>query len=143
MALDRLACGVTLVFVALGAGPGCKVRQPESTPTAGLRIDVARAAYDKRHQRLAVTVRIKNENDQPISFQLDNVRLLYNGREVAAKPNSPRDPAPAVGQGATRDFKWFFDIGEAPGQGNYPVEIRDILKGEIALGETAIFSINA
>jgi hypothetical protein len=30
-----------------------------------------------------------------------------------------------------------------PSPGNYPVEIRDILKGEIALGETAIFSINA
>ena len=144
MVFNRLACcGVALLFVALGAGPGCRVRQPESTPTAGLRIDVARATYDKRRQRLQVSVRIKNENDQPISFQLDNVRLLFNGREVAAKPNSTRDPAPSVQQGASRDFKWFFEIGEAPATGNYPVEIREIMKGEMALGETAIFSINA
>ena len=141
--VNRLACCGVALLVAMGAGPGCRVRQPESTPTAGLRIDVARAAYDKRRQRLEVRLRIKNENDQPISFQLDNVRLLYNGREVAAKPGSEREPAPAVQQGASRDFRWFFEIGDAPGTGNYPVEIRDILKGEMALGETAIFSINA
>lgn len=134
---------MALLLVALGAGAGCRVPQPESTPTAGLRIDVARAAFDKRRQRLEVRLRIKNENDQPISFQLDNVRLLYNGREVAAKPASTRDPAPSVGQGASRDFRWFFEIGETPGTGNYPIEIRDILKGEMALGETAVFSINA
>jgi hypothetical protein len=92
---------------------------------------------------LEVRLRIKNENDQPISFQLDNVRLLYNGRELAAKPASTRDPEPSVLQGASRDFRWFFETGEAPGTGNYPIEIREILKGEMALGETAIFSINA
>jgi hypothetical protein len=144
MLQNRLACcGITLLFVAIGAGPGCKAHQPGSTPTAGLRIDVSRVVYDKRHQRLEVRLRIKNENDQSISFQLDHVRLLLNGGEVAARPGSTRDPAPVVLQGAIRDFRWFFDIGGAPSPGNYPVEIRDILKGEIALGETAIFSINA
>jgi hypothetical protein len=144
MLLNRLACcGVTIMFVAIGAGPGCKTHQPEATPTAGLRIDVARVAYDKRHQRLEVRLRIKNENDQSISFQLDHVRLLMKGGEVAARSGSTRDPAPVVLQGASREFRWFFDIGGAPTPGNYPVEIRDILKGEIALGETATFSINA
>jgi len=90
-----------------------------------------------------VRLRIKNENDQQVSFELAKVLLLFNGREIDATTGSTRDPAPVVSQGASRDFRWFFELGEVPSPGNYPIEIRDILKGELALGEVAVFSINA
>ena len=136
---------VLCLGLAIGAGPGCRTRvpQPEQITTAGLRIDVTRTEYAKRQQRFDVRVKIWNDHDQRISFDLANVRLIFNDREVPAKRGWTNDRPPDVQPKANRDFRWYFELGEEPAQGSYKIEIRDIQKGDMALGETAVFSINA
>jgi hypothetical protein len=140
----RIAFGVLFPCLLLGVGPGCKTRvpQPDQVQTAGMRIDVTRVDNDKRRKRLDVRLRLWNDHDQRISFDLGNVRLLFNGREVSAQRSWTNDRTPDVQAKGNREFRWYFELGEEAGPGTYQVEIRDIQKGDIALGETAAFAIN-
>jgi hypothetical protein len=133
-----------VLALAVLAAPGCKSTAPKQPPqaqTAGLRIDVQDADYSQRKQRIDVRVRIWNEHDERISFDLGNVRLLFNGREVSPTPSMTRDPNPDVQAKSNRTLDWSFEVGDVIGEGTYPIEIRDIMRGGQPLGENAQFRI--
>lgn len=139
--LPRLA---PVLALALGIAAGCKssVPQPPQTQTAGLRIDVVKASHSARKQRIDVRVRIWNDHDQRLDFELGNVRLLFNGREISPTPELAKDPNPDVQAKSNRQLDWVFEVGDVIGEGTYPIEIRDLQKGGAPLGEKAEFRIN-
>jgi hypothetical protein len=134
---------VLSMLVAL-ATPACKTsgsKQPPQAQTAGLRIDVQKASYSSRKKEIYVTVRIWNDHDERVNFDLGNVRLLFNGRDVSPTPTKTKDPNPDVQAKSPRTFDWTFEVGDVIGEGNYPIEIRNISKGGQPLPETAQFRI--
>lgn len=141
---SRLAVPVLGLAALLAAG--CKgtsrVQQPPQVATAGLRIDVQKADYSQRKMRIDLRVRIWNDHDQRVNFDLGNVRLLFNEREVSPSPNLTKDPKPDVQAKSNRVFEWSFEVGETIGEGAYPIQIRDIARGGAPLGQIAEFRIN-
>jgi len=138
LALPALALGALVVA-------GCqsnKVMQPAQAQTAGMRIDVVKVDYSQRKQRIDVRVKIWNDHDQRVNFDLGDVRLLFNGREVSPSPNLTKDPNPDVQAKSNRLLDWSFEIGDVIGEGTYPIEIRNIQKGGAPLGEKAELKIN-
>jgi hypothetical protein len=137
VALSLLA--VPFLFAA-----GCKtsVPQPSQAQTAGLRIDVIKVSHTPRKQRIDMRIKIWNDHNQRVNFDLGNVRLLFNSREVSPSPQLTKDTAPDVQAKSSRTFDWSFEVGDVIGEGTYPVEIRDIQKGDMPLGEKAEFRIN-
>jgi hypothetical protein len=144
MSHTRSVLALSLSIVLAGLATGCKSgpKQPPQAQTAGLRIDVVKASTSARKQRIDVRVRIWNDHDQRVNFDLGNVRLLFNGREVSPTPTMTNDPNPDVQAKSNRTLDWAFEVGDIIGEGSYPVEIRDIKKGDMPLGETASFSFN-
>ena len=138
--LSRLA--LSALLVVFGSAAACKssIRQPPQAQTAGLRIDVLKAA--NRNDRIDVRVRIWNDHDMRVNFDLGDVRLLFNGREVSPTPGRTRDPNPDVQAKSNRQLDWVFEVGDVIGEGSYPIEIRNIKKGDMPLGESATFTIN-
>lgn len=133
---------IALTFAALPACKSSAPTQPAQSQTAGLRIDVQKADFSKRKQRIDVRVKIWNDHDQRVNFDLGNVRLLFNGREVSPSPTLTKDPNPDVQAKSNRQLDWSFEVGDVIGEGTYPIEIRDIKKGDQPLGEVAQFKIN-
>ena len=138
----RNALVLSALFAVVAIAPGCKssVPQPPRVSSAGLRIDVLKAGHGK--QKVDVKVKIWNDHDMRVNFDLGDVRLLFNGTEVSPVPNWTRDKTPDVQAKSTREFSWTFDIGDVVGEGSYPIEIRNIKKGDMPLGEPASFTIN-
>ncbi len=136
---------LALLAVAALAVPACKTssapKQPPQAQTAGLRIDVQDADYSQRKQRIDVRVRIWNDHEERVNFDLGDVRLLFNGREVSPSPNMTKDPNPDVQAKSNRILDWSFEVGDVIGEGTYPIEIRNLQKGGQPLGETAQFRI--
>jgi hypothetical protein len=139
----RTSLQLSILLLGLGIVGGCKsaVPQPPQAQTAGLRIDVVNASYSTRRQRIDVRVRIWNDHEQRANFELGNVRLMFNEREVSPTPTLTKDPKPDVQAKSNRTFDWVFEVGEVIGEGTYDIQIRDILKGDMPLGETAAFKI--
>jgi hypothetical protein len=136
----------SLALLALTAltAPACKsssAKQPPQAQTAGLLVDVQSASYSQRKQEIYVRVRIRNEHDERINFDLGNVRLMFNGRDVSPSPGKAKDPNPDVQAKSPRVFDWTFEVGDVIGEGNYPIEIRNISRGGQPLPETAQFRI--
>jgi hypothetical protein len=135
---------VALLALTSFAAPACKTssaNQPPQAQTAGLRIDVLSASYSQRKKQIYVRTKIWNDHDERVNFDLGSVRLLFNGREVSPSPNLTKDPNPDVQAKSPRNFDWTFEVGDVIGEGNYPIEIRNISKGGQPLGETAQFRI--
>ncbi|MEO6595624.1 MAG: hypothetical protein ABIP94_12800 [Planctomycetota bacterium] len=101
-----------------------------------------KAKNDGKRRRFDVSVRIWNDHDERVSFDLGNVRLLFNGREVAAKSAEKVGPPPVVQLRSNLEFRWYFELGEEAGPGTYQIEIRDLKRGDLPLGDTAVFTIN-
>ncbi len=133
---------LVLTFAALPACKSTAPKQPPQAQTAGLRIDVVKASYSQRKQRIDVRVKIWNDHDERVNFDLGKVRLLFNGREVSPSSAMTKDPNPDVQAKSNRQLDWSFEVGDVIGEGTYPVEIRDIKKGDKPLGEVAQFKIN-
>lgn len=137
---SRSTLALSALLVSLAAA-GCK-SSPEQLPqfqTAGLRINVLKA-YNKK-DRIDIVVKIWNDHDVRINFALDDVRLMFNGREVSPTPGRGGDRTPDVQAKSNREFKWSFEIGDVVGEGQYPVEIRNMTKGDAPVGEPAKFDI--
>lgn len=137
---SRSTLVLSALLVSLAAA-GCK-SSPEQLPqfqTAGLRINVLKA-YNKK-DRIDIAVKIWNDHDVRVNFDLGDVRLLFNGREVSPTAKWTSDRSPDVQAKSNREFKWAFEIGDVVGEGQYPVEIRNIKKGDMPLGEPAKFDI--
>ena len=135
---------LALLALAAFAAPACKTssaNQPPQAQTAGLRIDVQSASSSARKKQIYVRTRIWNDHDERVNFDLGSVRLLFNGREVSPSPTLTKDPNPDVQAKSPRNFDWTFEVGDVIGEGNYPIEIRNITKGGQPLGETAQFRI--
>jgi len=123
------------------AAAGCK-SSPQQLPqfqTAGLRINVLKAVNKK--DRVEVAVKIWNDHDVRVNFGLGDVRLLFNGREVSPTAKWTSDRSPDVQAKSNREFKWVFEIGDVVGEGQYPIEIRNMTKGDAPVGEPAKFDI--
>lgn len=136
---------VPAVVFSLLMVAGCqskKLTQPPQTQTAGLRIDVLKADASQRKQRIDVRVRIWNDHDQRVHFDLGDVRLQFKGREVSPSPNLTKDSNPDVQAKSNRQFDWSFECGDVIGEGTYPILIRNLKKGGAPLGELAEFRIN-
>jgi hypothetical protein len=134
----------TLVLSALlvsFAAAGCKSSPPQlpQFQTAGLRISVLKAV--NRKDRVEVAVKIWNDHDVRVNFDLGDVRLLFNGREVSPTPGRGVDREPDVQAKSPREFKWLFEVGDVVGEGQYPIEIRNMTKGDAPVGEPAKFDI--
>lgn len=133
------------VALAAFAAAGCqsnKVVQPAQAQTAGMRVDVVKADYSQRRQRIDVRVRIWNDHDQRVHYDLGDVRLQFKGREVSPTPSMTKDQNPDVQAKSNRQFDWSFEVGDVIGEGTYPIMIRNLQKGGAPLGETAEFKIN-
>jgi hypothetical protein len=141
---SRSLFALPALALMLGLATGCKSAppQPPQTQTAGLRIDVMKVGVSSRKQRIDVRVKIWNDHDQRVSFELGNVRLMFNGREVSPTPTLTKDPNPDVQAKSNRQLDWAFEVGDVIGEGTYPIEIREIHKGDMPLGEKAEFRVN-
>ncbi len=140
----RSAAAFSVLALSLAFTAGCRaprIPQPPQVTTAGLRIDVISCVNNVRSQRIDARVRIWNDYEGKLKFDQGNVRLLYNGREVAAKA-SWRNPKAEVRAKSNSDWTWYFEVGETPIPGNYQIEIRDLMLEDGMLGETAAFAIN-
>jgi hypothetical protein len=138
----RIRLGLPVLFLALVFPTACKgVPQPPQVTTAGVRIDVESARG--RRNAIVVEIRIWNDFDEAVTFEHSDARLLYQGREVSAKPyRSWRGGKPKIQAKSNLDFRWAFELGEgAAGGQNYKIEIRDMMRGEVPLGDTAVFEI--
>jgi hypothetical protein len=115
----RNALLLSALFAVVAVAPGCKgsVPQPPRVASAGLRIDVLKAGHGK--QKVDVKVKIWNDHDMRVNFELGDVRLLFNGSEVSPVPKWTRDQSPDVQAKSTREFSWTFDIGDVVGEGTY------------------------
>lgn len=137
----RSVLGSALLGLALLAG--CKtIQQPPQVQTAGMRVDVLKVSSTQRKQIVEVKLKIWNDHEQRVSFNMGNVRILWNGREVSAKPYRERDGATDIQAKSNREFHWLFEIGDVITEGTYPVEIRDLKLADVPLGDTAAFKIN-
>ena len=67
---------------------------------------------------------------------------LQCAREIAAKPTMTSDRSPDIGPKSNKDFGWAFETGELVAEGSYEIEIRDIMLGDLAVGDQARFSFN-
>lgn len=140
----RSAAVFTALGLSLALTAGCRtarIPQPPQCTTAGLRIDVTSCINNVRGQRIDARVRIWNDYEGRLKFDQGNVRLLYNGREVAAKA-SWRNGRAEVRAKSNAEYAWIFEVGESPIPGNYQIEIRDLMLEDGMLGETAAFAIN-
>lgn len=142
MATKQFRLTAPLMLIALGLSACKSVPQPDQVTTAGLRIDVVKVKNGGKRGRVDVRVKIWNDQDQRISFKLENTRLLFNGREIAAKPTMTSDRSPDIGPRSNKDFGWAFETGEMVAEGSYEIEIRDIMLGDLPLGDTARFAFN-
>ncbi len=142
MANKQFRFAVPLMLLALGVSACKSVPQPDQVSTAGLRIDVLKLKNNSKRQRLDVRTKIWNDHDQRITFKTENVRMLCGGREVAAKPSLTSDRSPDVGPHSNKEFGWVFETGEEMGEGSYEIEIRDIMLGDLPLGDTARYAVN-
>ena len=137
---SRSTLALSALLVSFAAA-GCK-SSPEQLPqfqTAGLRVSVLKA-YNKK-DRIDIVVKIWNDHDVRVNFDLGDVRLLFNGREVSPTPGRGVDREPDVQAKSPREFKWTFEVGDVVGEGQYPVEIRNMTKGDALVGEPAKFDI--
>lgn len=120
---------------------GCKgpPQQPEVS-TAGLRISVLKVKNGRKG--VDMTVRVFNDHDQRVSFDIGGVRLVCaDGSEMS--PNATRGK-PSVQAKNNQDFRWFFGYvnRDALPSGTYDMEIKDIFVGDIQLDMRAQFQVN-
>lgn len=120
---------------------GCKgPPQPPPVNTAGLRIEVLKCR--NRSKGVDMTVRIFNEHDQRVSFDIGGVRLLCgDGTEISPNPGRSQ---PSVQAKNSQDFRWIFSYQHhAPlPPGTYDMEIKDIFVGDIQLDMLAQWQAN-
>ncbi len=135
--ISALSCFALLFAVSCKSAPS----QPPQAQTAGLRIDVLKAGYSAKKQRIDVRVKIWNDQDQRINFDLGDVRLLFNGREVSPTPTMTKDQNPDVQAKSNRLLDWSFEVGDVIGEGTYPIELRNLKKGDVLQSEAAVFKI--
>lgn len=138
-----LRFGLPFLLAAIGSAAGCKsVPQPPQVATAGLRIDVGKVSASNRKQRIDAAIKIWNDQDQRIAFQLGDVRLDYKGRQVSAKPYKNKDGICDVQGKSNREFDWYFEVGDVLTEGLYDIEIRNMMLGDVPHMDTARFKIN-
>lgn len=121
---------------------GCRVPQPDPVRTAGLIVDVQRVKSGKRG--VEVSVKIGNDHDLKISFELGDVRLLC-GNGVEVSPNGNQRGASnrlEVQAKNSRDFRWVFPVESALPQGTYTIEIKSFRELDIDYPNKAEFQIN-
>lgn len=138
----RLALIASLAAAA-AIGSACKTSVPQlpQAQTAGLRIDVQKVSSTPRKQRIDVRVKIWNDHDARVNFDLGDVRLLWNDREVSPSPDKAHDRSPDVQAKSNRVFDWVFEVGDVIGGGTYPIEIRGLQRGGQAFDQVARFEI--
>jgi hypothetical protein len=128
-------------LLCLFAAAGCKSGPPQlpEVATAGLRVTVLKAKNGRRG--LDATVRIWNEHDQRVSFDVGGVRLLC-GDGLEMSPNASRSRADVQAKNS-RDYRWVFSYQNRPPlePGTYDMEIKDIFVGDIQLDVRAQFQI--
>ncbi len=120
---------------------GCKgpPQAPEVT-TAGLRITVLKVKNSRK--ALDMTVRIWNDHDQRVSFDLGGVRIIcVDGSEVSPSTSRTR---PDIQAKNSKDFRWIFSYQNHPPLegGVHDMEIKDIFVGDIQLDMRAQFQVN-
>lgn len=134
----RLALPLVCLLVSL---PSCRgVPQLPECQTAGMRITVLRVKSSRKG--VDMSVRIFNDHDQRVSFDLGGVRLIGpDGSEIS--PNASRSK-PNVQAKNSQDFRWFFSYQnrDALPSGTYDMEIKDIFVGDIQLDMRAQFQVN-
>lgn len=103
-----------------------------------------RAAKPSR-RGLDVTVRITNEHDLNINFELGDVRLIVDA--AADKQVSPSNPRGNVQRleiqsKGYREFRWNFPLEEALAPGTYNIEIKSFRELDMEYPNKAVFQIN-
>ncbi|MBL8729879.1 MAG: hypothetical protein JNM25_15740 [Planctomycetes bacterium] len=134
----RLALPLLCFLVPLSSCKGPP--QPAEVNTAGLRISVLRVKNGRKG--IDMTVRIFNDHDQRVSFDIGGVRLICpDGSEMS--PNASRSK-PNVQAKNSQDFRWLFSYQNRDPlpAGMYDLEIKDIFVGDIQLDMRAQFQAN-
>jgi hypothetical protein len=140
MHMTRKGLALPLLCLMLVPAPACKgPPQLPEVETAGLRISVLRSKNTLKG--LDVMVRVCNEYDQRITFDLGGVRLIYaDGSELSPTPSRRQPEVQAKNHG---DFRWIFSYQSAPRleAGTYDMEIKDICVGDIMIDMKAQFQV--
>lgn len=140
--LRRICFGVPALCL-LVALEGCRTPQPAPVKTAGLTIEVRSAKASRRG--VDVAVRITNEHDLNINFELGDVRLIVD--PVADKQVSPANPRGNVQRlevqsKGYREFRWNFPLDEVLAPGTYTIEIKSFRELDMEYPNKAVFQIN-
>ena len=95
-----------------------------------------------RSKGVDMTVRVFNDHDQRVSFDIGGVRLICaDGSEISPNPTRGK---PSVQAKNSEDFRWMFSYQHHPqlSAGTYDMEIKDIFVGDIQLDMRAQFQVN-
>lgn len=139
-ASTRSGVALSALLVSLVAS-GCRgaPQQLPRTESAGLGIEVGKVTKNNKRRTVDVRAKIWNSYDMRITFDRDQVRLMYGADEVApSKASGKPHEVPAK---SNSDFSWSFETPDALEEGTYTIEIRNIKKGDMPLGETAKFEV--
>lgn len=138
---SRALVGLSLSLLVSVAG-GCKgLPQPPQQRTEGLIIDLGKVVQGKRS--VEVAVKITNDLDLPVSFDLGDVRLICgDGMEKSPTPQRGSNQRIELQQKFGRDFKWSFPIDTKLPTGTYTVRIKSLRKVDVELANPPEFQIN-
>ena len=136
-----LSVALPLLLLMLVPAAGCKAGPPQlpEVATAGLRVLVVRSKNGSKS--LDVTVRVWNDHDQRITFDLGDVRLRgKDGTEMSPNPGRTK---PEVQAKNSADFRWLFNYQGKPAlaPGTYDMEIKVIMVGDVQLDVPAQFQV--
>ncbi|MBL8727945.1 MAG: serine/threonine protein kinase [Planctomycetes bacterium] len=116
------------------------VAQPPTTRSADLLFDVLKVKNSKAG--VEVSVRIRNDRDLAISFELGDVRLRNAGRDVSPVNPENRTQVIEVQAKGERSFRWLFPSRVRLDPGTYSVAIVSFRIGSIESPAHAVFAIN-
>jgi len=138
---SRALVGVSLSVVVLAAA-GCKgVPQPSQQITEGLIIDLGKVGQSKR--AVEVAIKITNDHDVPVSFDLGDVRLVVGeGMEKSPTPQRGSTQRIELQQKNPREFRWSFPTDGKLAPGTYTIRIKSFRKVDVEQANSPEFQIN-
>lgn len=137
---SHVRIAIPVLCLAVGFA-GCRAPQAAPQRTAGLVVDVLRVKNARR--AVDVGVKIFNDHDLNISFELGDVRLLCgNGTELS--PANPRGQVQRleVQSKAARDFRWTFPVDAPLPAGQYTIQIKSFRELDVESPNKVEFTIN-
>jgi serine/threonine protein kinase len=145
---SRALVPAVVLAMVMGAGgmwwmlshPPRSRTQPPEVVSAGLRIEVLSATNNSRS--VEVDVKLHNDHDRAISFDLGDVRLLSDSdREVSPTPPPGQRQRLQVQAKDSRECQWLFHVEDEVMEGTHTIEIKFRVRDN-EYADKASFTIN-